>query len=449
MLDLAVDRLAEDLPDQPAARARFLHTAARAYTNLGRFEKSEAVLREALELRESVLGADRLEVADTLEQLGIVLRRGGRPLEAIAPLERTLAIRSARPEPDPKLMGLAHNHLGNLWWALGRPEDAEASHREALAWRRRNPDLEPGELAESLNNLAVALREQDRWSDAEPVFRSAIELMEETFGPEHPRTTAGRYNLALVEEELGRWDSATELFRLALERWEAVYGPSHPRSLLARHGLAGHLRRRGRWAELVQLAERWREIVEEAGDEDDRRHALSTHARALLKSGQLAPARALYARLLELQRESGADSSDRAWTETRLATIDLEDGRLADAETRLRSLLDAGVSESSSLRAHVERRLGLVLLRGGDLEEGERHLRRSLEIAVAASGDDSLAAASSRFELARLHSARGEIQEARGLARQALESRTSHMPPDHSDVAEARSLLETVESRLR
>ena len=110
--------------------------------------------------------------------LALVLRRADRLPEALAELERALAI-----EPRPE----AHYTMGVIYWHQGDLDRAAAALRAAIA-------IEP-KYADAHDALGNVLKARRDWSGAAASLRRAIAL--------RPRAPASHYTLALVLQSSG------------------------------------------------------------------------------------------------------------------------------------------------------------------------------------------------------------------------------------------------------
>lgn len=167
----------------------------------GRGEEA-AVHRLVGEVAQRALVGDRDHRAETLNNLGILLKRFGHLDAAIACYRRALAKRADYP--------LA---LGNLGMALQEQGNTE----EAIACLVKALELKPGS-ADGHNNLAVALDGAGITDQAVLHYRHALSLK-----PDHPQALA---NLGNIERLSGRLDEAEKLERRALE-----VKPNYPEAL--------------------------------------------------------------------------------------------------------------------------------------------------------------------------------------------------------------------------
>ncbi len=165
-------------------------------------DEQSAVERLMGEVAQRALVGDRDHRAETLNNLGVLLKRFGHLDEAIACYRRALTKR-----PDYPLA------LGNLGMALldqGKLEEAINSLVKSL-------ELKPGS-ADGHNNLAAALDAAGITDQAVLHYRHALSLK-----PNHPQALA---NLGNIERVAGRLDEAEKLERQALE-----VKPNYPEAL--------------------------------------------------------------------------------------------------------------------------------------------------------------------------------------------------------------------------
>ena len=137
-------------------RAWYLNDLGCAYFGGGDDEAGVRTLKDALALKQSVLGPEHPDVGLSNGNLAFVLERMGRNEEALSFVERAIAI-------EGKKLGLRHPSLamqfdnrGEILNALGRPQEAKLSFEEAIAiWER---ELGPDDvtLASPLTGLGVS-----------------------------------------------------------------------------------------------------------------------------------------------------------------------------------------------------------------------------------------------------------------------------------------------------
>ncbi|GAB4058680.1 tetratricopeptide repeat protein [Uliginosibacterium sediminicola] len=161
-----------------------LHYCGVAQMQLGNTEAGVALMEHALQIRES---------ADALSNLANGLMRLNRHADALAKLDRALALSSRQPA--------AHTNRGLALAALGRHEEAAAAHRKAQ-------QLQPV-FPEALNNLGNALRALGRHEEAIQALNRAL--------AQRPNYPEAFNNRGLAEAAKGEHAAALQSYALALK----------------------------------------------------------------------------------------------------------------------------------------------------------------------------------------------------------------------------------------
>ncbi|MBK8913655.1 MAG: tetratricopeptide repeat protein [Phycisphaerales bacterium] len=306
VLDATARRIEEEVRDLRIA-ASLRNTLGNTYRAFSaRHDDAERHLRWALERRREQLGADHVETAESLQDLGDLLFERGAVVESEALLREAVRIRERRLGPQHPLTATSRNSLGVVvrrrdpqegrrWLhealearrAIARrhSQDAPASAETAAAYR---------DVAQSCNNMAALLRDQARalreagdaaaadaaLQQAEPLYREALELRERWLGEAHPDVAKSMNNYARCLEDLGRLEPAMEFTQRALARLEREPGPDHRFTLRARNSLA-RLRLRtgdvaGGRAQAEAVLEAVRRVPALEGDEADAARRLLT-----------------------------------------------------------------------------------------------------------------------------------------------------------------------------
>ena len=96
---------------------------------LGKHEEAEALTRRSLAIRKATFGEDSLEVAKSLERLGVLLTTTNRRTEAEPLLRKALAIREKAGVPE---VASSMGTLANLLKETGHRKEAKVLFRRAL-----------------------------------------------------------------------------------------------------------------------------------------------------------------------------------------------------------------------------------------------------------------------------------------------------------------------------
>jgi non-specific serine/threonine protein kinase/serine/threonine-protein kinase len=231
ILDVGVQKIDEQLAEEPQTRARILRTMGRVYTNLGMLADAEPLLEQALATEGELV--DQREKARALQALAWLYLQRGRYDEAEQQYLRGLEIRRrelGEEHPDTAAMMSA---LGNLYRIQARWNEADELLPSALEILQRMAGRDDPKTLTAMGNLAELRREQGRNGEAGALFKDCVERMRRVHGADHMDTLTIQRNLALTYKPLGRYDEAERLLLDAMEQLRRILGDEHPRVLQA------------------------------------------------------------------------------------------------------------------------------------------------------------------------------------------------------------------------
>ena len=100
----------------------------------GDYTSAEDLLREAATLQEQTLGAQHPDLANTLNNLGVVCERTDNPIDAEHYFRRAYAIATATLPPDHPFIATSRKNLHDFCAARGRPAELPPSPPAVAAW---------------------------------------------------------------------------------------------------------------------------------------------------------------------------------------------------------------------------------------------------------------------------------------------------------------------------
>ena len=192
------------------------------------------MLKRVLAMREKALGPEHPDVAISLANLALALTPRGRPVEALAAVDRALEIHKKHGDPDPFGMANLHGNRGDALVALGRHDEAEGEFTSVLQIVGDDPTHDNENRSQALHGLgnvrlaqgqtavgiqllerALSIRERDEVDDAltaDTRFTLARALWESGKGRRRARSLAatakdgyGRSNRADSEQTVAAW----------------------------------------------------------------------------------------------------------------------------------------------------------------------------------------------------------------------------------------------------
>jgi len=538
LLDIGATRIKSQLRDQPEVREELLDTLAELNNDLGRTDIAESLaadnlaellarsgnrasdatarlrLRLATTLVDRYAGVaanaqlravlanlaaigklDSVEAAAAYFQLGRMAYDGTQADKALGVrnLRTALDILRRRAPTDP-LQGEVLDFLARYDVLDEHWESAERWLNELLAFQtsqgvERNA-FAIGNAYLSLGDFQSLTR---RYDEAEQNLRHAVELLSRAAGPEHPSAADARARLGEMLFNIGHREDAAVLLNDAL-RAEMQTPMGIEDSTETRKTLGVLEFTRGRWSLAEQLL---RQNLAQMKDDPDKelRYGVSAAnlAAVLSEQGQLAEARTLYQRALDVygrfigeksaayaqvldrggmlalaegKLEDAAAIFERVlagWPAPRgefpseyvravlgLTAVDLERERLEPARERVEALLQGILashrpSDLIEQEAQARRLLGDALRRAGRTSEAEPQLRRAVDLRRVLDDRESPWLARARLNLAECLIANHKITEARQLIALAEDAESHQAALNGSyrrDRKRARSMLD-------
>jgi len=295
-------------PELLVERARAARASGQIESRLGRRAEAEAALRESVASYEAAEShrpgsVPDVELAETLQVLGRILRESGEVEDAGGATERAMEVlagapRAATAAGEQHQLALALFERGELERVGGRLAASEATLREALRLLEELLAADPRaavlrfDLARTRVQLGWTLADDSRDGDAEETYASALELLE-VLHADDPREplyrewlAAALVNLGTVAVRAGRLEEADGLFADAL-RIDTALAADYPDVPKHREELAALYINRGmqhsRAGERERALECWMEgerllaeLVEGPSDAPEIRGRLAT-----------------------------------------------------------------------------------------------------------------------------------------------------------------------------
>ena len=384
--------------------ARTLDVLVQVLVEAGKAADPEALTgaQRAVRLKERLLGEDHADVAVSLSQFGLVLRRTGKLDEAGDAYSRALRIQERALGPEHREVArtlAAQTALANNAGEFARARElGERAIR--IAERVEPPD---GVLtAVVANNLAIALYELNDHAGSQRRFEQALQSYEAALGPEHPEVAKTSTNLANVIGEAGDLADARTLYERAIGIQERRQGRDHPDVALGLNNLADIYVLIGDYAQAQALFERALGILERAYGAEHTRvaMALGNLADVRVRQGAYAAAEPLYERALRVRESSlGPNHPSLVYTLTGLGHLRKELGQTAAARLlyeRALTTAERGFGSEHPMVAFTLHGLGETLLEQGDAAAAEQHVVRAIDMRRRLLGDDHPLVADSR-----------------------------------------------------
>jgi len=367
--------------------SRFYNELGYAYYHNQKLEKADSVFQLNLKLKEIFPEVSNLDIAYSLNYLGLLQRRLRNYEQAIEFLEKAKNIRIAELGENHQQVGAIYNNIGLVFNTSGDYENALLNFKQAIRIKQLsgnetvyNNYFNLGVLSGVLGNYSEAL---DNYKKAEELlldsdnqeiladvymntggilnnlkanreafqyYQKALQIYTEYLGDEHKKTADVYQNLSSVYDELGDFEKSIQSFRKALEINENLYGQSNIElaPLFNNYGLV--LQKRGNYRESLVFLQRAKAIytVNETEPSEKYNNTLINIGETYRLLGLSDSARYFYQYAIEnLKIRFGGKHPLLAHANNQIATIFFAEGGIHRANTFVQQALTSNITESS------------------------------------------------------------------------------------------------------
>ncbi|MEM9462092.1 MAG: tetratricopeptide repeat protein [Myxococcota bacterium] len=389
----------------------------------GQYTEAETDLRQAhalaVEHHHDPIALDTAQALTSVVGVALARHAEGRQWGEMVALP--LAQRSGEP------LDVAHslNHLGLVLRSQGEYEAAQHHHQRALAIKQKALGPDHPSVAATLQNLGnVSFFSQGDYENAKTYYHKALTIYEKALGLDHPSVAVTLSNLGNVFFSQGDYENARLHYRRALVLEQKALGPDHP-DVAKKWGHLGHVfLRQGNLEEAGLHYQRSLAIHEKAlgPDHPDVAMSLSNLSAVFLGQRDYDKARDHYQRAIAIKQEAlGPDHPSLVSTLSNLGLVFEMQGELDKARAHHQQALEIQhkVDLDHPLVATLRVGLAKVALKAGDPASARAHAERALSIREAATVEPMLLS-EARFILAdALWSMHSEQARARAMAEQA------------------------------
>eukprot|EP01105_Mastigella_eilhardi_P027733 TRINITY_DN8715_c0_g2_i2.p1 TRINITY_DN8715_c0_g2~~TRINITY_DN8715_c0_g2_i2.p1 ORF type:complete len:1431 (-),score=368.63 TRINITY_DN8715_c0_g2_i2:61-4353(-) len=213
----------------PLEAAKVKRDLAQIYHVTRRTDKAEVLLQNLVEVYEKEKGPDDVDVATTLNALGMLYIDSRKTLNAHAALERALQICESQLGAENTITADVAYSLGCLYdferdLLAANLEKAEEFLKRALKIKEQLYGYYHPDVAWVLNKLGCVYIEQDQFNDAEDCFTMALEIREISLGPKHVSVAQTLENFITLFALQEQYSKAEELGRRALDIVSETFG---------------------------------------------------------------------------------------------------------------------------------------------------------------------------------------------------------------------------------
>lgn len=225
------------------------------------------------------LADDEVTLAHALSNRAVVLRNMGQHHEAIMHYRQALEIRERVLGADHPRVAATLNNLARALMGLGRYGEAKAIYERALDVKRRSLGPDHPSVALTLHNLGGVLDSLGQYDSALSTFQRALAIREDVQGPDHPQVAGVLMSLGHTQLKMGNHARAAELFEQALAIDEPAARPRYRELRYSLTGLARALVHQGLLEEAAAVLQRAQALEQKALSAGHPRRAFALLAR--------------------------------------------------------------------------------------------------------------------------------------------------------------------------
>ncbi len=237
LLDRAKERLFAELDGDPEMQIGLAGALAEIYRNLGAFDDSRQLMKEAVQLARSHYAKDHTELAKRIANLGVLLYDHGDYKDAEGLFREALAIQH-RLRMDVTYSFRMTDNLASVLMLQGEFEEAEKLYLTVFEERKKRYGKDDKDVGTSLRSLGTLEYTRGEPERAEVHLREALRIRRLHYGDEHTRVAAVLDLLGRVVAAQGRREEARTLYDEALRIRRRRYGENDHRVATTKKNLS-------------------------------------------------------------------------------------------------------------------------------------------------------------------------------------------------------------------
>ncbi len=228
VLDRGVERIRDELADEPRVQSRLMQVMGRVYAQLDLLDESERLYEEALETRRQLPGATGAEIAEPMAGLAGVRHLGGDHEGAVALYSQAIDLARESGEADDALwLATVYRSLGGVYDTLARHGESLATLEAARTMLERSGYATTAEMGRVLRNIGISHWGLGDFEAAREAYEESLRVYEQVLDPGHPEVSYVVNSLAILNYNLGDYDAARPMFERELANLERTLGPEH------------------------------------------------------------------------------------------------------------------------------------------------------------------------------------------------------------------------------
>jgi tetratricopeptide (TPR) repeat protein len=249
------------MSNKPADLADRYMEVGWVYFNLKQYERTEAIFRRAIALKEKGAGRLHISLVGPLHALGDTIynqalqNKPERFSETIPLYQRAAQIREKQLGSNHAELALSLHEYGLSCMKAAKYADAATALRRALRIRESQLGAESAEVQQTLSVLAETYYWENKYEEAQPLFERSVKISEQLNGDNSLVTAAAIYQLAMNLHFQKRYADAEPLFKRVVAVRTEQLGADDPLTIYALRKYGDNVYYQAKYAEAVPIYE--------------------------------------------------------------------------------------------------------------------------------------------------------------------------------------------------
>ena len=260
ILEIQIEKYSENHPN-----------IATSYNNIGNILDKQGKYLEALEyyekslrIRKETLATNNPNIATSYNDIGNVLDKQGKYSEAIEHYEKCLYIWKKSLSANHPRIALLYNNIGNVLYKQNKFMEAIDYYGKCLKIWKKSLSSKNILIATLYNNIGSVLNKQGRYSEALDYYENCLNIRKESLSANHPSIATSYNNIGYVLNKEGKYPEALEYYEKSLRIRKDILPTNHPNVATSYNNIGYVLNKEGKYSEALEYYEKSLNIQKES-----------------------------------------------------------------------------------------------------------------------------------------------------------------------------------------
>lgn len=242
---------------------------ANIYGSIDEYTKSLEYHKQALHIKEKLLGCNHLDTAMSYNNIASVYCDIGNYKKALQYQEKALNVYESNSKEHKEDIAGCYNNIATIYNTMGNYSESLEYHQKALVIYKHNNE-DNVNMADCYNNIANVYCNMGDYPKSLEYHQKALKIFEHVFGFNHLNTAKSFNNVGIVYEELGYYEKALNCYEKALKIYERVRGSNHTDTAMCYNNIGNAYNSMGNYIKSISYHEKAKNVYEQVFGNDHR-----------------------------------------------------------------------------------------------------------------------------------------------------------------------------------